>query len=51
MVWITIQWAQVTAGVGFALLGAPERFSSLRDFLANSQFTLEIVNAYTIEFS
>jgi hypothetical protein len=51
MLWITIQWAQVTAGVGFALLGEPVRFLpkafgklSLRDFLADSQFTLEIVD-------
>jgi hypothetical protein len=52
MMWIAIQWAHVTAGVGFTLLGAPERylphalgkwFSSLRDFLV----TLEIVNTYT----
>jgi hypothetical protein len=57
MMWIAIQWAQVTAGVGFALLGEPVRFlphavgkwfSSLRDFLADSQFTLEIVNTYTV---
>jgi hypothetical protein len=57
MMWIAIQWAQVTAGVGFALLGTPERFIphaigkwllSLRDFLADSEFTLEIVNTYTV---
>jgi hypothetical protein len=52
MMWIAIQWAQVTAGARFALLGEPERFLphavgkcflSLRDFLASSEFTLEIV--------
>jgi hypothetical protein len=55
--WIAIQWAQVTAGVGFALLDTPERFIpyaigkwllSLRDFLADSEFTLEIVNICTV---
>ncbi len=25
MMWIAIQWAQVTAGMGFELLGKPER--------------------------
>jgi hypothetical protein len=49
MMWIAKQWAQVTAGVEFALLGKPERFLphavgkwllSLRDFLADSQFTI-----------
>jgi hypothetical protein len=57
MMWIAIQWAQVTAGVGFPLLGAPERllphavgkwYSSLRGFLADSEFTPEIVNTYTV---
>jgi hypothetical protein len=57
MMWIAIQWAQVTAGVGFALLDQPERFVphaigkwllALRDFLADSEFTLEIVNTYTV---
>jgi hypothetical protein len=55
--WIAIQWAQVTAGVGFHLLDAPERFlphavgkwfSSPRDFLADSEFTLEIVNTRSV---
>jgi hypothetical protein len=52
--WIAIHWVQVTAGVGFALLGEPERFlphtvgkwfSSLRDFLA---VTVETVSTYTV---
>jgi hypothetical protein len=49
--WITIQWAQVTAGVGFALLGEPGRFlrfSSLRNFLAYSECTLEKANTLTV---
>jgi hypothetical protein len=57
MTWIAIQWARVTARVGFALLDKPERFLphaiyrwllSLRDFLADSEFTLEIVKTYTV---
>jgi hypothetical protein len=57
MMWIVIQWAQVTAGVGFPLLEALERFLphavdkrflSISDFLADSEFTLEIVNTYTV---
>jgi hypothetical protein len=53
MMWIAIKWGQVSAGVGFALLGKPERclphavgqwLFSLRDFLADSEFTLKIVN-------
>jgi membrane protein required for beta-lactamase induction len=57
MIWIAIQWTQVTAGMGFALLGAPERFlphafgkwfSSLRDFPADSEVTLDIVNIYKV---
>jgi hypothetical protein len=56
MMWIAIQWEKVTAGVRFPLLGIPERFlphavgkgySSLRDFLADSEFTPKIVNTYT----
>ena len=55
--WISIQWAQVTAGVGFALLGEPDCFLphavgtwflSLRDFLADSEFTLEVANTYAV---
>jgi hypothetical protein len=55
--WIAIQWAQVTAGVGFELLGKPERFLphavgqwllSLCDSLADSEFTLEVVSTYTV---
>jgi hypothetical protein len=30
MMWTAIQWAQVAAGVGFALLGKPERFPPLQ---------------------
>jgi hypothetical protein len=57
MMWIAIQWAQVTAGMGFPLRGAPERFlplavgkwiSALRDFFADSEFTFEIVNTYAV---
>jgi hypothetical protein len=54
MMWIVIlQWAQLTAGVEFAFLGEPERFlphavgkcfSSLRDFLPDSEFAIEIIN-------
>jgi hypothetical protein len=57
MIWSSTQWAQVTAGAGFALLGEPwqflphatgKRFSSLRDFLADSGCTLAIANTYTV---
>jgi hypothetical protein len=57
MMWIAIQWAQVTAGVGFALLGKPDRFLPhavgkwllfLRDFLADLEFTLEIANTHIV---
>jgi hypothetical protein len=57
MIWIANQWTQVIAWVGFALLGAPERFlphavakwfSSLHDFLADSEVTIEIVNTYKV---
>jgi hypothetical protein len=53
----TIQWTQVTARVGFALLVKPWRFlphavgqwiSSLRNFLADSECTLEAANTYTV---
>ena len=55
--WISLQWAQVTAGVGFYLLGEPDRFLphavgkwflSLRDFLADSELTLEVANTYKV---
>jgi hypothetical protein len=57
MVWTAIQWIQVIAGVGFALLAEPwsflihavgQCFSSLRDFLADSECTIEIANTYTV---
>jgi hypothetical protein len=56
MMWIVIPWANVMVGVKFALLGESERFlpyavgkwfSSLRDFLADSKFTLGIINTCT----
>jgi hypothetical protein len=57
--WIAIQWTQVTAGVGFALLTEPWRVSyscsrhrpllySLRDFLADFECTLKIADTYTV---
>jgi hypothetical protein len=51
-----MQWAQVTVGIGFALLDEPgpvsstcsrQMLSSLRDFLADSECTLEIVDTST----
>jgi hypothetical protein len=57
MIWIAIQGAQVTAGVGFALPGDPwlflphavgKWFSSLRDILADSECRLATANAYTV---
>jgi hypothetical protein len=57
MIWIALQWAQVTTGVGFELLREPGHFlphavgrwfSSLRDFLADSELTLTIANVYTV---
>jgi hypothetical protein len=57
MMWIAIQWAQVTAGVGFALLAEPWRLlshavgqwiSSLCNFLKDSELTLLIDNTYTV---
>ena len=56
-IWISLQWAQVTAGVGFDILREPDRFLphmvgkwflSLRDFLADSELTLEIADTYTV---
>ena len=52
-----IQWTQVTTGVGFAILSERWRslpqtdgqwFSSLCDFLADSECTVEIANTYTV---
>jgi hypothetical protein len=57
MMWIAFQWAQVTAGVGFALLAEPWRLishavgqwiSSLINFLKDSELTLLIDNTYTV---
>jgi hypothetical protein len=58
MVWTAIQWIQVAAGVGFALLAEPwsflthavgKWFSSLvRDFLTDSECTIEIANTYRV---
>jgi hypothetical protein len=57
MMGIAIQWAQGRAGVGFALLGEQKRFlpqavckwiSSLRNFLADSELTIEIINTGTV---
>jgi hypothetical protein len=55
--WTLRQWTQVTAGVGFAILAEPWRYllhrvgqwlSSLRDFLADSECTIEISKTYTV---
>ncbi len=57
MIWIALQWAQVTTGVGVELLREPGHFlphavgrcfASLRDFLADSELTLTIANVYTV---
>jgi hypothetical protein len=56
MMWTAIQWTQVTAGVGFAVLAEPWRDiprsrsmdPSLRDFLTDSECTIEIANIYTV---
>jgi hypothetical protein len=57
MMWTAIQWTQVTAGVGFAVLAEPWRYiphevgqwlPSLRDFLADSECTIEIAGTYTV---
>jgi hypothetical protein len=55
MIWTVKQWSQVTAGVSFAAYAEPWRFlpngvsqwfSSLRDFLADSQCTIEIASSH-----
>jgi hypothetical protein len=52
-----LQWAQVAAGVGFPVLAEPWRelphgvgqwFSSIRDFLVDSECTIQIANTYTV---
>jgi hypothetical protein len=45
MICIEMQWTQVTAGVGFALLAEPGRFLP---HVADSECTLEIANTYTV---
>jgi hypothetical protein len=55
--WTAIQWNQVTAGVGFAILTGPWRslphvvgqwIPSLCEFLASSECTINIANTYTV---
>jgi hypothetical protein len=57
MMWTAIQWNQVTAGVGCAILTEPPRslphavgqcIPSLCEFLASSESTIEIANTYTV---
>jgi hypothetical protein len=52
-----LQWTQVTAGVGFPVHAEPWRdlphgvgewLASMRDFLADSECTIEIANTYTV---
>lgn len=58
MMWIAIQWTQVSAGVGsldspnlggfYPTQSASGFVSSLRDFLTDSECTLEIASPYTV---
>jgi hypothetical protein len=57
MMWTAIQWNQVTAGLGFAILTEPWRslthavgqwIPSLCEILASSECTIDIANTYTV---
>jgi hypothetical protein len=57
MIWCLLQWTQVTVGVGIPVLAEPWRdlphgvgewLASERDFLADSECTIEITNTYRV---